>query len=133
MIKREKESNIKKSDIDFTKELNMGTKFIANLSNRKREKILELLNSVQKIQKSSLSKTEKAAEIKKLMWINQTPLSKILIGAFIGTIAGVFIFGSGGIGIAGLGGAIGIWGGLAGTVGGVLISSLIQNFEKKSN
>lgn len=65
------------------------------------------------------------------MWTNQTPLSKILIGAFIGTIAGVFIFGSGGIGIAGLGGAVGIWGGLAGTVGGVLISSLIQNFEKK--
>jgi len=41
------------------------------------------------------------------------------------------IFGSGGIGIAGLGGAVGIWGGLAGTVGGILISSLIQNFEKK--
>jgi len=131
MIKNEKDSNIKKSDMDFSKELNKGINFIGNLSNRKREKILELLKNVQKIQRTSLSKREKTADIKKLMWTNQTPLSKILIGAFIGTIAGVFIFGSGGIGIAGLGGAIGIWGGLAGTAGGIMISSLIQNFEKK--
>jgi len=128
MIKNEKDNN----DLDLSKGgLIKATKFITNLSNIKREKILELLKKVQNIQKSRLSKTEKASEIKKIMWTNQTPLSKILIGAFIGTIAGVFIFGSGGIGIAGLGGAVGIWGGLAGTVGGVLISSLIQNFEKK--
>jgi len=127
MIKNEKDNN----DLDLSKGLIKATKFITNLSNIKREKILDLLKKVQNIQKSSLSKTEKASEIKKIMWTNQTPLSKILIGAFIGTIAGVFIFGSGGIGIAGLGGAVGIWGGLAGTVGGVLISSLIQNFEKK--
>ncbi len=63
------------------------------------------------------------------MWTVQSASSKLWIGGIIGTIVGFLIFGTGGIGIAGLGSAIGIWGFLAGTTGGVLISSLIQNFE----
>jgi hypothetical protein len=37
------------------------------------------------------------------------------------------------VGIAALGGGIGIWGFLAGTTGGVLISSLLQNFESSTD
>ena len=62
MIKNEKDNN----DLDLSKGgLIKATKFITNLSNIKREKILELLKKVQNIQKSRLSKTEKASEIKK--------------------------------------------------------------------
>jgi len=120
-----------KSESDFSKEKNKAILFITNLSQTKREKLLALLIKIQKIQKSKLNTSEKAIEIKKIMWTNQSPGSKLLIGGLIGTIGGIFIFGTGGLGIVGLGGAIGVWGGLAGTAGGVLVSSIIQNFEKQ--
>ena len=49
MIKNEKDNN----DLDLSKGLIKATKFITNLSNIKREKILDLLKKVQNIQKSS--------------------------------------------------------------------------------
>ena len=121
-----------KSESDFSKEINKAILFITKLSKTKREVLLELLKKIQIIQKSKLNSSEKATEIKKIMWINQSPVSKLIIGGLIGTIGGLFIFGTGGIGIAGLGGAIGVWGFLAGTAGGVVVSSIIQNFENKS-
>ena len=118
-----------KSKNDLSKEISKGSLFLKRLPKNQREIILNLLKEIHRVQKSKLSTGEKAAEIKKIMWTNQSPGSKLIIGGLIGSFAGLFVFGTGGIGIAGLGGAIGIWGGLAGTVGGVLVSSLIQNFE----
>jgi hypothetical protein len=120
-----------KSENDLSKEISKGNLFLTRLPKKQREIILNLLKEIHKVQKSKLSSTDKAAEIKKIMWTNQSPGAKLIIGGLIGTFGGLFVFGTGGIGIAGLGGAIGIWGGLAGTVGGVLVSSLIQNFENK--
>jgi len=105
-------------------------KFISKLSIKQKNKLLNLLREVQKIQKSELNKKQKAIEIKKILWTNQTSLGKLLTGAFIGTLFGLIIFGTGGIGIVGLGSGIGVWGFLSGTLGGTLISSIIQNFEK---
>lgn len=120
-----KDTKIEKSNIDKT--LN----FISKLSKDKKEKIYKLLLKVKEIQESDLSTNEKSSKIKSLLWTKQNVKNKILIGGFLGTLLGLAIFGTGGIGIAGLGGAIGVWGFLAGTMGGVLISSLIANFENK--
>lgn len=54
---------------------------------------------------------------------------KLSIGAALGTLIGLMIFGTGGMVIVALGSGIGVWGFLAGTTSGVLISSIIQNFE----
>lgn len=107
--------------------------FISKLSKSKKEKVHKLLLEVKNIQDSDLSNGEKTSKIKSLLWTNQNVKSKIIIGGLIGTLLGLAIFGTGGIGIAGLGGAIGVWGFLSGTMGGVLISSLIVNFEKKND
>lgn len=122
------ETNNKK---EFDNKLKKGIDYISNLSEERRERILKLLNDVQKVHKSELNSLGKRTEIKRIMWSDQSARSKLFIGGFLGSIVGLFIFGTGGIGIAGLGGAIGIWGFLAGTTGGLLVSSLIQNFEKK--
>ncbi len=116
---------------EISKILKKAIEFISNLSEKHKTKFLILLKKVEGIQKSNLSSKEKTNEIKRVLWIEQSPKSKLLIGAFLGTIAGFFVFGTGGIGIVGLGSGIGIWGFLAGTAGGVLISSIIQNFENK--
>lgn len=108
-----------------------GINFLIKLSERRRERLLNLLKKVQIIQKSDLSVSEKAKEIKKTLWTSQSPSSKLVIGGFLGTIAGLIVFGTGGIGIAALGSAVGVWGFLAGTTGGVVIASIIQNFEKE--
>ncbi|RMA67702.1 hypothetical protein [Ulvibacter antarcticus] len=121
-----------KSDILEYEQINKGIIFLKKLSTKQRERLLGLLKKVQEIQTSELSKTEKTTEIKKVLWTDQSPRSKLFIGGFLGTIVGLMIFGTGGIGIAGLGGAIGVWGFLAGTTGGILISSIIQNFEKNN-
>ncbi|MDT0691566.1 hypothetical protein RM549_17375 [Salegentibacter sp. F188] len=52
------------------------------------------------------------------------------MGGLLGAAFGLTVLGTGGIGIATMGGAIGIWGWLATGAGGVFVSSLIQNFEK---
>ncbi|WP_116695032.1 hypothetical protein [Marixanthomonas spongiae] len=109
-----------------------GIEYLTKLSITKREHLLSLLRKINEIQKMELGTKEKAERIKIILWTNQNTKSKLLIGGFIGTMAGLFIFGTGGIGIAGLGGAVGIWGFLAGTSGGVFIASLIENFEKKN-
>jgi hypothetical protein len=127
--KKEKVNNKNKTQRDFSNEINKAIIFISNLSKNKRNLLIELLKEVQKIQNSTLSTSEKALEIKKIMWTNQSRGAKYIIGSLLGTIGGLFIFGTGGIGIVGLGGAIGGWGFLAGTAGGLFISSLIQNFE----
>jgi hypothetical protein len=103
--------------------------YIVNLSKNQRDLILELLKEVQKIQKSDLSSAEKTTKIKTIMWASQSARSKLFIGGFLGSVVGLIIFGTGGVGIAGLGSAIGVWGFLAGTAGGVFVSSLIQNFK----
>lgn len=118
---------IDKSHIDIDKALS----YIGKQSKDKKEKIYQLLLEVKDIQDSDLTTSEKTSKIKYLLWTNQNVKNKILIGGLIGTLFGLAIFGTGGIGIAGLGGAIGVWGFLAGTMGGVLISSLIANFESK--
>lgn len=96
-----------------------------------KNKLVDLLREVQKIQNSNLDRNEKISKIKNELWTKHSPKTKLLIGGFLGTIFGFAVFGTGGIGIAALGSATGIWGFLAGTTGGVLVSSLIQNFEKK--
>lgn len=118
------------SDNEITVQVQKGIDFLLKLSKKQRDKFLALLKEVESIQKSNLATEEKAKEIKKVLWSKRSVKGKLLIGAFLGTITGLVIFGTGGIGIAGLGGAIGVWGWLAGAAGGVLVSSLIQNFEK---
>ncbi|TYB74052.1 hypothetical protein [Bizionia myxarmorum] len=110
-----------------------GIDFLLKLSKKQRNKLLMLLKEVQAIQKSDLTTEQKTKEIKNTLWTKRSVSGKLLMGAFLGTITGLIIFGTGGIGIAGLGGAIGVWGWFAGTAGGVLVSSIIQNFEKKKN
>jgi hypothetical protein len=116
---------------DFDINANRGIEYLTKLSTSKREELLCLLVKINEIQKMQIGTKEKAERIKTILWTNQSMKSKLFIGGFLGTIAGLFIFGTGGIGIAGLGGAVGVWGFLAGTSGGVLIASLIQNFGKK--
>lgn len=117
-------------DNEITVQVQKGIDFLLKLSKKQRDKFLALLKEVESIQKSNLATEEKAKEIKKVLWSKRSVKGKLLIRAFLGTITGLVIFGTGGIGIAGLGGAIGVWGWLAGAAGGVLVSSLIQNFEK---
>ena len=124
-------TNSKTNDSELNKRIKKGIEFISKLSSKQREKILHLLKKVQIVQNSNLNKSEKTIEIKRILWTDQSSLSKLFIGGLLGTIGGLMVFGTGGIGIAGLGGAVGVWGFLTGTAGGVLISSLIQNFEKR--
>jgi hypothetical protein len=116
---------------DVSEKLKKAIDFISKLSEDQKQKIIKLLKEVQGIQKSELTIKEKSNEIKRVLWTEQSSKSKLLIGAFLGTIMGFALFGTGGIGIVALGGGLGIWGFFAGTAGGVLISSLIQNFENK--
>ncbi|WP_024480412.1 hypothetical protein [Cellulophaga baltica] len=127
-----KNSDSKQNDSELNERIRKGSEFISNLSGKQMERVLDLLKKVQDIQKSNLNSSQKTTEIKRILWTDQSSLSKLLIGGLLGTIGGLAVFGTGGIGIAGLGGAVGVWGFLTGTAGGVLISSLIQNFEKLS-
>ncbi len=111
---------------------NVTTNQLKNLDPQKQQKFIELLKQVQRIQQSMLSNSEKASKIKEILWTNQSTSGKLWIGAILGSLTGLAIFGTGGIGIAGLGGAVGIWGFLTGTAGGILVSSVIQNYEKRN-
>lgn len=122
--------NTNKTESELSVKIQKGIDFLLKLSKRQRVKLLGLLKEVEVIQKSDLSLEDKSKEIRKVLWSSRSVSGKLLMGAFLGTITGLIIFGTGGIGIAGLGGAIGLWGWLAGAAGGVLVSSLIQNFEK---
>ncbi|GGZ64537.1 hypothetical protein GCM10008088_27600 [Mesonia mobilis] len=123
--------NLKTDKSSINESIIKGINFLLKLSTKNRIKILELLKYVNKIQNSNLENGEKSSKIKSILWTQQSATTKLFVGGFLGTIGGLVIFGTGGIGIAGLGGAIGIWGFLAGTTGGILISSIIQNFENK--
>ena len=57
-----------------------GLKFILNLSNSKKEKLISILKDVQSVQASELTVKQKAIEIKKIMWSGQSASSKLLIG-----------------------------------------------------
>ena len=105
--------------------------FISKLSSSKKEKLIAILKKVKDIQSSNLTTKQKAKEIKRIMWSDQSTNSKLFIGAFLGAITGLFIFGTGGIGIAALGTGVGVWGWLATAAGGSFIASLIQNYENK--
>lgn len=107
--------------------------YTSKLSSSKREKLMRVLRRVQDVQSSNLTTKQKAKEIKRIMWSDQSTNSKLFIGAFLGAVTGFFIFGTGGIGIAALGTGVGVWGWLATAAGGAFISSLIQNYEKKEN
>ena len=111
--------------------LEKALKFISNLSNSKKEKFIAVLKKVQGVQKLDLTTKQKAKEIKLIMWNDQSASSKLIIGAFLGAVTGLFIFGTGGIGIAALGTGVGVWGWLATAAGGSFIASLIQNYENK--
>lgn len=113
--------------------LEKGLSYISKLSSSKREKLMAILQKVKDIQSSNLTTKEKAKEIKRIMWSDQSTSNKLFIGAFLGAITGLFVFGTGGIGIAALGTGVGVWGWLATAAGGAFISSLIQNYEKKEN
>lgn len=121
---------MKKTEDNTEGKLAKGLKYISKLSNSKKEKLISLLNNVKSIQVSELTKKEKALEIKRVMWTDQSTNSKLFIGGFLGGVFGLFIFGTGGIGIAALGGGIGLWGWLATAAGGAFISSLIQNYKE---
>jgi|SRR5690606_6488239 len=105
---------------------------VDSLDSKKRSELYILLQKVNKIQNSKISSNEKAREIKRILWTEQTASKKLWIGGVLGSLTGLAVFGTGGIGIAALGGGIGVWGFLAGTTGGVLVSSLIQNYEKSA-
>ena len=122
--------NTNKTESELSVKIQKGIDFLLKLSKKQRDKLLGLLKEVNEVQKSSLSTKEKAKKLKNIMWTNQSVKSKLLIGAFLGAITGLFIFSTGGIGITALGGGIGVWGWLATSAGGVAVSSLIQNFEK---
>ncbi|MEH1009199.1 hypothetical protein VDP25_15780 [Winogradskyella sp. ECml5-4] len=122
---------MEESDIDVEAKLAKGLKYISKLSKSKKENLISILKDVQNVQASELTIKQKAIEIKRIMWNDQSASSKLFIGAFIGAVTGLFIFGSGGIGIVALGGGIGIWGWLATAAGGAFISSIIQNYEDK--
>ena len=111
--------------------LSRGVEYISKLSSSKKEKLLNLLKKVQNIQASDLTTKQKAKEIKRIMWNEQSASSKLFIGAFLGAVTGLFIFGTGGIGIAALGTGVGVWGWLATAAGGAFVSSLILNYENK--
>lgn len=123
---------MKKSDNNEESRISKGIKYFSKLSNSKKEKLISILKSVQKVQASELNVKQKEVGIKKLIWSNQSASSKLFIGAFLGAITGLLIFGTGGLGIVGLGGGIGVWAWLATAAGGTFISSLIQNYEKKA-
>jgi len=106
---------------------------ITNLDSQKKQNFLNLLKKVKEIQDSQMDFNSKTQEIKRILWSEQTASAKLWIGAILGSITGFAVFGTGGVGIAALGGGIGIWGFLAGTTGGVLISSLLQNFESSTD
>ena len=120
-----------KKQTEFLDMVKKDIDYFSKLSTKKQKKILTLLREIQEVQNSNLSFSEKTSKIKNIMWTNQSTQSKLFIGGFLGTLMGLFVFGTGGIGVAAFGGAVGIWGFLAGTAGGVLVSSLIQNFEKE--
>jgi len=103
------------------------------LDSKKKQKFFVLLQKVKEIQNSSKDFNTKTREIKRVLWTEQTASGKLWIGAILGSLTGFAVFGTGGIGIAALGGGIGIWGFLAGTTGGVLISSILQNFESSTD
>lgn len=111
--------------------LENGLNYISKLSSSKKEKLMAILKKVKKVQSSDLTTKQKAKEIKRIMWSDQSTNSKLFIGAFLGAITGLFIFGTGGIGIAALGTGVGVWGWLATAAGGSFIASLIQNYENK--
>ncbi len=124
---------MKKSQItteNLTHFIEKSINYIKKLSSDKQDEIINLLKQVRTIQNSDLNKTEKKKELKKILWDNQTTSKKLLIGAFFGSLIGLFVFGTSGIGIAAFGSASGIYGFLTGTFGGTFISSIIQNFEK---
>lgn len=120
------------TDDNFNGEnINKAKNYLERISSEKLRNILELLKVVEEIQKSNISESEKRRKIKEVLWTQHSASNKLWIGGVLGTLFGLLIFGTGGIGIAGLGSAFGMYGFLAGTTGGVLISSLIQNFENK--
>jgi hypothetical protein len=122
-----KENKSKTSISDLLKK---AIELIMKMSKQKRQYLLQIFKKVEQVQKSNSDFEEKTLKIKTILWTEQPLNAKLFIGAFLGTIAGLVIFGTGGIGIAALGGAIGFWGFLAGTAGGTFIASLIHNFEK---
>ena len=122
--------NTSKTENEISVKIQKGIDFLSKLSKKQRDKLLGLLKRVHEIQKTSLSRMDKVKKLKNIMWTRQSVKSKLLLGAFFGAISGLFIFSTGGIGITALGGGVGVWGWLASSVGGVAISSLIQNFEK---
>ena len=119
------------TDEEIYNSLNFPNEKKSKFTASQKSKLIELLREVQKIQNSNLNTNEKVSKIKNELWTKHNPKTKLLIGGFLGTIFGFAVFGTGGIGIAALGSATGIWGFLAGTTGGILVSSIIQNFEKK--
>ena len=119
-----------KSKTSINDLLKKAIELIMKMSEQKRQSLLQILKEVEQVQKSDLGFEKKALKIKTILWTEQPLKAKLIIGAFLGTIAGLVVFGTGGMGIAALGGAVGFWGFLAGTAGGTFIASLIHNFEK---
>ncbi len=121
-----------KNEINFAERKNIVLEYILKQSSEKQKIIYDLFKEIQKVQNSNLLLDEKRSEIKKIIWSNQSAKNKLIIGGLLGTMIGLMVFGTGGIGIVGLGTGIGLSGFLTGTIGGVLVSSIIQNFENKS-
>lgn len=116
---------------EYKERLKKAEEYLKKLSGKQREKFLNLLKEIQTIQKSEISQKEKTAQLKLLLWTNQNIKNRLMIGGLLGMLCGAFIFGSGGVGIAALGGATGVSGLLLSAVGGTMVASLISNFESK--
>lgn len=106
-------------------------KYFSGLNYKNKSRILDALREVHRIQNSALSDSEKIKNIKYVLWTKQSITSRLAIGGFLGAVLGLTIFGTGGVGIAALGGAVGIWGWFLTSVGGAAVASIISNFEKK--
>ncbi len=101
--------------------------FLSGLSQKQKEKLIELLNQVRKVQQNNINTFQKSRLIKNILWTEQSVQTKLITGKFSAVIAGSFTFGTGRIEDIGLGGAYDVWGLLASEKGEKIIASLISS------
>jgi hypothetical protein len=104
--------------------------FLSGLPQKQKEKFIDLLKQVQKIQLKSSNTFQKSRLIKNILWTEQSVVTKLITGKFLAVIAGNFTFGTGRIEEIGLGSAYDVWGFLADKSGKRLLDNTIRLIEK---